>query len=745
MPAEQKKVLLLGGTGAMGVYLAPELLRLGHRVDITSRGDHVSSERDLHYIKGNAKDLAFVTPLLANGGYDAVVDFMIYRTAEFQQRYEMLLNHAPHYLFLSSYRVYGDNGRPITEQSPRLLDTVRDQEYLATDEYALAKARQENLLTGAPRRNWTILRPAITYSTTRFQLGTMEASEFLRRMLTGKTVPFPREMLDKQTTLSWAGDVARMIAKLVSNEQAFGETFTLATAEHHSWREVIELYKSILGGKVQIVDLKTYSEILGRPWQIKYDRMYNRVIDNSKALAATGLTQASLMPLCDGLRIELADFSRFPRYGKVDETVQQKMDLATRQKPDNGLRQRVRRLLKRAYKSRKNVTVAYTAKLAVKLVKKILRWGWRQAKKVLRHLRAVGVKDRITINKKWETACIVTVQGYENYGCILQNYALQETLRKWFNVYTLDVEPQYPFSRLIKDTHHLNLYHAQKNQHQFIEKHIPHHPSLNKANLVVVGSDQVWHPFFNTRGRFWAKNFAGRRKISYAASFGDKSNADLSDVYKQAIAYFAPKFYAISVREPEGKQIIEANTSKQCEVVCDPVLLQDRGFYEGIIGARPKPGKSWFGYMIKDEGLEGAVDDLARATGRAFHNYNMYRQVIKDQDRLKSVLLKVEYPTVETWLKQLRDSEMVFTSSFHAVALSLILHKDFVYLKVDGRIDGRIHELLRATGTTNRAVDDVGEQTLGSVGVIDWSEVDERMAQYRSKSLQWLEKNLRKS
>lgn len=321
----RKKVLLLGGTGAMGVYLAPVLVKAGYQVYITSRKEHVSDE-NIIYITGNAKNKEFIDTMLREN-FDVIVDFMIYKTEEFKERYLELLDNTSHYLFLSSYRVYGDNhGNPITEDSPRLLDSVDDPEYLATDEYALTKARQENLLRGCDRSNWTILRPAITYSKERFQLGTLEAQEFLSRALKGKTIIFPEQMLDKQATMSWAGDVAELIARMILNEKAMGETYTVSTSEHHTWREVMEYYKELVGLKVKIVDLSVYESIIGRPYQIKYDRMFDRVIDNSKALAVTGMRQEEFMPLKDGLRMELENFKKNPVYKGFNAALDKKID-----------------------------------------------------------------------------------------------------------------------------------------------------------------------------------------------------------------------------------------------------------------------------------------------------------------------------------------------------------------------------------------------------------------------------------
>ena len=328
---KKKKILMLGGTGAMGIYMVPEMLKLGYQVYITSRKEHKSTE-DVIYITGNAKEKAFVDALL-NQGFDAIVDFMIYNTKEFEARYRNFLDSTPHYVFLSSYRVYGDNhGKPITEDSPRLLDSVQDSEYLLTDEYGLTKARQENLLRASGKNNWTIVRPAITYSKERFQLGTMEASDFVKRALAGKAVIFPKQMLNKRATLSWAGDVAKMIARMVGNEGAMGQAFTVSTAEHHTWKEVMDIYKDLLGMKVQIVDLSVYQRIMGGAYQIKYDRMLDRIVDNSKVLKVVHMQQEELMPLKEGLRMELDTFRKNPSYRGYIASRDQKMDQVVAQR-----------------------------------------------------------------------------------------------------------------------------------------------------------------------------------------------------------------------------------------------------------------------------------------------------------------------------------------------------------------------------------------------------------------------------
>ena len=78
-----KKILVLGASGAMGRYIVPELAKMGHSVDAVSLDapDPALDPPGVSRIQGNAKEEEFLAPLLARN-YDAIVDFMIYPTAE---------------------------------------------------------------------------------------------------------------------------------------------------------------------------------------------------------------------------------------------------------------------------------------------------------------------------------------------------------------------------------------------------------------------------------------------------------------------------------------------------------------------------------------------------------------------------------------------------------------------------------------------------------------------------------------
>ena len=304
-----KRALLLGGTGAIGIYLAPALTERGYDVTITSRNMRQSDNPSVQYIICNARnDIDALERILATG-WDAVVDFMIYSTNEFRIKFTNMLANTEHYIYLSSYRVYADSQSiAIREDFPRLLETSEDMGFLATDEYALAKARQEDILRGSGWLNWTVVRPAITYSINRFQLVTLEADMIINRSLRKRPVIVPEPALSHKTTMTWAGDAARMMAALINEPSAFGGIYNICTSEYRTWGEVAGYYHEILGLEIVPVTIEDYLMITGTKalYQLRYDRLLDRVMDNKKILSFSNIEHNSLMLLRDGLVHELS-------------------------------------------------------------------------------------------------------------------------------------------------------------------------------------------------------------------------------------------------------------------------------------------------------------------------------------------------------------------------------------------------------------------------------------------------------
>ena len=307
-----KKVLVIGATGAMGRYLVPELVSLGYEVTGIGLDRTPPWGNAARYIRGDAFEEGFLKEMLSEG-YDGIVNFMDYGARPFSGYCDLFLKNTGHYIFLSSCRVYDDKEQPVRETSPRLLDSSEDEVLKASNDYCIQKARSEDLLKASAFGNWTVVRPATTFSTMRLQLVTLEFADGVGRALAGKKVVLPVQAADKPATLCWGGDVAKMIARVLFREEAKREFYNVCSAEHRTWSKIAGYYHELLGLEPVWVDKEDYLAILSPEgalnvrWQLEYARLFRRITDNSKVLKLTGLSQKDMVPMFDGLKFEIGN------------------------------------------------------------------------------------------------------------------------------------------------------------------------------------------------------------------------------------------------------------------------------------------------------------------------------------------------------------------------------------------------------------------------------------------------------
>lgn len=307
------KYLILGATGAMGTYLTEEAAAAGFEVDAVSLDDGPAIKNVRRMRVKDARDPAFIAEAAARH-YDIVVDFMSYHTAQFREIIPTYLKNAGRYVYLSSCRVFANEDNPIVETSPRLIDVTTDSRLILSEDYCMYKAREENTLRASKFRNWTIVRPSTTYSKKRCQLVTLERDLIIGSLRAGRPVLLPREARDIPASLNWGGDVAKMILRLSALPEAAGEDYNVTTSESLTWQQIADVYHEVFGLEHEWVSEEEYYRFkkpdfdwdkdLGVVWQLRYARLFNRVYDNSKMLAATGLDQNDFLTLKQGLTRE---------------------------------------------------------------------------------------------------------------------------------------------------------------------------------------------------------------------------------------------------------------------------------------------------------------------------------------------------------------------------------------------------------------------------------------------------------
>ena len=298
-----KRVLLIAGGGTLGSYTADELLRLGHCVDIICLEDKVSDNERLKYYKANAT-LDYLKELFSTESYDGIVNFIHYPNYEDYIPYHALLtNNTDHLIFLSSYRVYADLQHPITENAPQLIDVITDDPFfLQNEDYALGKSRAERFLNNNTYpKNWTIVRPVISFSDRRLDINMISGHAVIDAAKEGKTLKLPSEAKELTAGLDFAGNSGKLIANLLFKDECKGEAYTISTAQNLKWSEVADIYTELLGIKFEWVA----ADFPNNTWHWRYDRAYDRAIDNSKVLKATGLNPTDFKTIKEGICIEL--------------------------------------------------------------------------------------------------------------------------------------------------------------------------------------------------------------------------------------------------------------------------------------------------------------------------------------------------------------------------------------------------------------------------------------------------------
>lgn len=349
---------------------------------------------------------------------------------------------------------------------------------------------------------------------------------------------------------------------------------------------------------------------------------------------------------------------------------------------------------------------------------------------------------------------IVTLHLIDNYGGILQNYALQQALRRLgHEPLTVDYLPRmsawryvlsacktvalWPFPGRRRPFAPCRT--RRKPQVQsFLDRHVALTSTVHRYKArtlreyrvegIVVGSDQVWRPRYNRYLEDMFLRFARRervRKIVYGASFGVGAMEFTGEQLRRC-APLLRQFSRVSVREASGVDLCREYFRVRAEHVLDPTLLLGRGDYESACKDVPVRTERFLACYILDmpEGLRERVSAVAAR----LRLRPLYFTAGKDASL-----------TVEEWISVFRDAEYVVTDSFHGTVFSIIFGKPFVTIANRGRGADRFVSLLRQAGLLSRMIpssDALGEAAVDAP--VDWERVYARLSEARAASVRFL-------
>lgn len=373
-------------------------------------------------------------------------------------------------------------------------------------------------------------------------------------------------------------------------------------------------------------------------------------------------------------------------------------------------------------------------------------------------------------------AVITFFQSQDNYGQLLQCFALQKTLQKlgtspcvirygFHRPYFLWLQWRILFSKTgfyllrkkIKSIYHESIRAKYPNRgfyrfkHNYIKFTRRCYNSLEdlqrnppKADIYITGSDQVWAQLissYNNRSFFLDFGKNSVKRIAYAPSFAlEKYPIELQDELRLLLNHFD----AVSVRENTGVSICQ-EVGIHAQLVLDPTLLLTLDDYNFV--SATTNNKYCFAYHVNittSEELRWAF--VSKYNER--HDIRTYATFANPQDNIDmEILMGAEYiyPTIPQWLGWIKNADYVLTSSFHGIVFSILFHVPFVAcLRKESMLAGndRITTLLTSLYLDYRIISSDTDIEYILSREIDWYEVEKKLSELRRDSLAFLIRNI---
>ena len=372
---------------------------------------------------------------------------------------------------------------------------------------------------------------------------------------------------------------------------------------------------------------------------------------------------------------------------------------------------------------------------------------------------------------------IITLPLHNNYGGILQAYALQTVLKRMgHDAVVIDKSreiklPILSFSRyflyfkllahkvlvdrnttIFWDRKHNREYKAMSTYTlPFIQQYIKRFTAARDYSNIeqgdfdafVVGSDQVWRPKYFGQNIIsnaflsFAKDWDIKR-ISYAASFGTEE-WEYTEAQTSECKEWIKKFDAVSVRESSAVKLCKEHLDVDALHVLDPTMLLSATDYIQLFkdaNSPQSPGSLMCYILDETEDKQKVVSNVEETLNLTAFSVNSKYEVCTAplEERIQ--------PPVETWLRGFYDAKFVVTDSFHACVFSILFEKPFIVYGNKDRGMARFHSLLSIFGLENRLVTSSAEAQKVISVPIDWSLVNAKKKELQEKSFNFLRNNL---
>lgn len=343
----------------------------------------------------------------------------------------------------------------------------------------------------------------------------------------------------------------------------------------------------------------------------------------------------------------------------------------------------------------------------------------------------------------------VTSQEADNYGAVLQAYALQQTLEKLGyenEILNISVKGKKSKKVILRNIvlktldivffdRAVKLSKRFKNFRQNCLKQTRCYMSIDelrndppKADIYLTGSDQVF-ALGNSLVPVRYLDFGDDsvKRVSYAASKGHYETDEKSVNYiKSRLSRFAH----ISLREEQAVEYFKNTLKMDAVQNIDPVFLLDRKQWGKVASDRKIDGPYILCFrMLRHDAFEPLLKKLKKETGY---------KIVSIQPRVSKHIKADKYlfdVTPQDFVQLIKNAEVVVTTSFHATAFSVLFQKKF-YSLIDYKPE-RMISLCSMLGLSNRLVRSKDTE-FATLDDIDYTNADSIIQGKRDEAFRYL-------
>ena len=250
----------------------------------------------------------------------------------------------------------------------------------------------------------------------------------------------------------------------------------------------------------------------------------------------------------------------------------------------------------------------------------------------------------------------------------------------------------------------------------------------DKYDFFITGSDQVWNPTYPQTSSINFLQFAPQyKRVCFSPSFGIN---EIPNVLKRDYSKWLSEIPFLSVREDQGKKIIDDLCSREAMVLCDPTMCLTK---EKWLSIAQKPNFD----LSKSYILTYFLGDRTKKYDKYIEN------IAKTNDlqiiNLFDVLDLMHYAVSPQELIYLvNNAKLVCTDSFHGTVFSIIMNTDFVvFLRNENgkSMHSRIDTLLSTFGLQERYYNIL---PIDQLFLTDFSNVENILNRKRQEAFEFL-------